>query len=90
MTENLTVFASIKLLDGVSETDLIAASQCFQNDFVDKQSGVLRRELIQIKETEYLDIIQFRSSEDMELVLAEEQTSAACQEFFKIMEASED
>lgn len=82
----ITVLAPIKLAKGKSETDLIKASDKFQDEFVSKQPGFIRRELIRKGDGEYLDIIQFRSKEDAEKIIEKEKKSPACHAFFAVMD----
>lgn len=88
MTKPVTLLAPIKLAEGKTEADLLAASRQFQEDFVAKQAGLLRRELIHIRDREYLDIIQFRSEEDAKDVIEKEKQSPACHAFFSVMDMS--
>ncbi len=81
----VTVIVPIQLAEGISEADLLLASDRFQKEFVDTQPGVLRREMVRSGVGKYIDIVQFRSSEDAEDVMKKEQESAACHAFFAIM-----
>ncbi len=78
MPQPVTVLATSKLAPGLSETDFLEASDQFQRDFVDHQPGVLRRELLRMETGKYVEIIHFRSAEDLEEVTEKEKTSAAC------------
>lgn len=86
MTHPVTVLAPIKLAAGKSETDLLAASARFQQEFVNAQPGILRRELVRKSDGTYLDIVQFRSTEDAMVVMEAEKDSTVCHVFFSIME----
>ena len=86
MKNPITVLAPIKLASGKTESDLLSASAKFQTEFVSKQPGILRRELVRKNAGEFMDIIQFRSKADLEDVIAKEQSSAVCHEFFETME----
>lgn len=90
MTAPITVLAPIKLAKGKSEADLIKASDKFQDEFVSKYSGVIRRELIRKNDGEYLDIVQFRSKEDAEEIIEKEKESPACHAFFSVMDMDGD
>ncbi len=90
MHQPITVLAPIKLAEGISEADLLAASDKFQIEFVDKEPGVLRRELVAKPDGGYLDIVQFRSREDAMQVMEKEKTSAVCHAFFSIMDLEAD
>ena len=86
MTNAITVLASIKLAAGKTEADLWAASDIFEKEFVSKEAGVVRRELVRKGGNEYLDIVQFRSKEDMEAVMEKEKTNPACNAFLAVMD----
>jgi len=90
MTAPITVLAPIKLAKGKSEADLIKASDKFQDAFVSKQPGVIRRELVRKSDGEYLDIVQFRSKEDAEEIIEKEKESPACHDFFSVMDGDDD
>lgn len=85
----VTVIAPIKLAEGHSEADLLAASQVFQKEFVSQEAGVLRRELVRKPDGTYLDIVRFRSEEDMADVIKREMESPACAKFFSVMDMSD-
>ncbi len=86
MTNPVTVLAPIKLAAGKTEIDLLAASDRFEKEFASKQPGILRRELVRKADREYIDIVQFRSAEDVEDVMAKEKESPACHQFFAVMD----
>jgi len=85
----VTVLAPIKLAEGKSEADLLAASKVFQEDFVAHEPGVLRRELVRKPDGTYLDIVQFRSHEDYLDVVKKEMESPVCATFFAVMDLSD-
>ena len=86
MNTPVTVIAPIKLAAGKTERDLLAASEVFQADFVSKQAGILRRELVRTGPGTYLDIVQFSSEAEAQNVLALEANSTACLVFFAVMD----
>ncbi|WP_170478377.1 hypothetical protein [Ruegeria arenilitoris] len=85
----VTVLVPIKLAEGKTEADLLAASQTFQKEFVAHEPGVLRRELVRKPDGTYLEIIQFKSSEDFQDVLKKEMESPVCAQFFSVMDLSD-
>ena len=85
----ITIFAPITLAQGFTETDLLNASADFQKDFVANHTGILRRELVRKGDGAYLDIVKFRSREDMEDVIEKEQSCEAAAKFFSIMDLSD-
>jgi hypothetical protein len=86
VTTAITVLASIKLASGKTEADLLTASAVFEKEFVSKEAGVVRRELVRKGDNEYIDIVQFRSIKDMEEVMEKERTSSVCHDFFAVMD----
>lgn len=88
MTTAITVFAPFKLAAGKTEKDLLDASDTFERDFVSTQPGVLRREIVRKSEGQYIDIVQFRSHEDMQRVMELEKDSPVCHAFFAVMDMS--
>ncbi len=86
MGDTITILATIKLAKGKTEAELLAASERFQNEFVVKQKGLIRREMVRKSDGEYIDIIQFASMADAELTMENEKTSETCHAFFAVMD----
>jgi len=89
MRGKIIEMATIKLLPGKTEQDLLRASEKFQQDFVNGLKGFISRELVHVKDNEYADIVHWESMEDAKAVLTQEMSSAACLEFFSLMEMDE-
>lgn len=89
MSEKIVEIATIKLLPGKTEQDLLRASEKFQRDFVSGLKGFISRELVHVKDNEYADIVRWESIEDAKAVLNQEMSSDACMEFFSLMEMDE-
>ena len=89
MDKAVTVLAPAKLAEGVTEAQLLAGSKKFQEEFVSHEPGVLRRELVRAADGTYMDIVMFRSKEDMDDVIEKEMNSAVCMEFFQLMDMSD-
>ena len=85
MYKPITVLAPFRLAEGVSEADLLNGSDTFQAQFVDKEPGVLRRELVAKEDGGYLDIVQFRSQEDALKIMEKEKTCSICHQFFALL-----
>ncbi|ATX80713.1 hypothetical protein Ga0123461_2312 [Mariprofundus aestuarium] len=86
MNKPVTVIAPILLAEGKTESELMQASELFQKAFVDSHPGILRREMVRKSESEYLDIIQFRSNEDLEDVVEKEKGCPEAGAFFALMD----
>ena len=78
--------AVFRLKDSASEAQLLRASNAFQKDFLDSQPGFLRRELLKKNDSEYVDLVHWRSAEDAAAVVERAATSAACQRYFSVMD----
>ncbi|MBL4639633.1 MAG: hypothetical protein JKY57_03790 [Kordiimonadaceae bacterium] len=88
MTKIVIEMAPITLLDGKTEVDLMAASDVFQKGFVNGLKGFIRREMVHVKDNDYMDIIHWESKEDAEAVLGLIEGSAECAAFFSLMDMS--
>jgi hypothetical protein len=78
--------APFRLKPGVSQENLLGASEEFERSFVDGQPAIHRRILVQRADGGYADIVFFSNREAMERVLEAEQNSDACAAFFSIMD----
>ena len=82
--------APIELREGVDESALLEASDAFQVNFVSKQKGIIRRDLLRRGDGSYADLVLFDSKEDADGVARIEATSQECLEFFKIMKTPDE
>lgn len=89
MNGTIVEWAPIKLAPGRTEADLMAASDAFQRDFLSRQPGFVRRELVRKGEGEYVDIVHWRSIEDARALMEKVEGSPACQAFFSVMQMDE-
>ena len=78
--------AAFRVRDGVTESQLIEASAAFQEDFLNNQPGLVRRELLKLNDREYVDLVHWRSAEDAAAVIERAATSAACHRYFSVMD----
>lgn len=85
MSKHIVVLAPIRLAPGKTEADLLAASRRFEEEFVSKQPGVLQRELVRKADDDYIDIVRFRSEDDMRDVMEKEQQSVAFRDYLSVM-----
>lgn len=79
------VLASMQLKPGVNEAQLMEASEAFQENFVKKQQGILRRILMKDGRGGYADLVFFESEEAFRRVAEAEATSEHCQALFQLM-----
>ena len=78
--------AKIRLRADASEADLLGASERFQRDFLDKQPGFIRRELLRLDDRNYLDLVHWRNAADATSVLQHTADSPSAQAYFSLME----
>jgi hypothetical protein len=81
--------AHFRLRGGVSEEALVATSDDFEQQFVRRQDGIVRRILVKDGDTGYADIVFFRDAAAIDRVIEAEQNSEVCAAFFSIMDADE-
>ena len=80
------VVAPGRLKDGVTEAEMLAASERFQAEFVVHHPGVLRRMLVADDAGGYADIVFFADEQAIAEVVKAEQTSEACHAFMALWE----
>lgn len=78
-------WAPFVLKEGLSEQDLLSASAALQADFLQHQSGFIRRELIKKSDREYVDVVHWNSRTDAALAIANAQNSPVCFLYFQLM-----
>ena len=79
-------WAPIRLAEGKTEQDLLAASKAFQQDFLASQPGFVRRELVHKDGRDYVDIVHWRSEADAKAIMDKMESSAACAVYFSVMD----
>lgn len=83
------VIAPGRLKDGVSEEEMLAASERFQREFVADQSGIIRRVLVADGDGRYADVVFFSDEAAIAAVMAAEQTSEVCHRFMAMWDEPE-
>ena len=78
--------APIHLKESVDEAKLLETSEAFQENFVAKQKGILRRILVKAKHGGYADLVFFESKEAADRVAEAEATSEHCLALFQILQ----
>ena len=81
--------APFRLAAGVTEHDLVEASDDFQEEFVRHQDGIVRRVLVRDGETGFADVVFFEDEAAIERVVQAEQSSEACARFFSLMDVED-
>lgn len=86
MTQNVIVeWAPFTVKDGVDDAQLIAASEALQNEFLSKQSGFIRRELLKGENGQWVDLAVWESREHAERAVQNAAESPVCFRYFQLM-----
>lgn len=80
--------APFLIKEGVLEKDLLEASARVQADFIEKQPGFIKRELLKKSDQEYLDIVYWQSEELAKNAAEKAMQSEICHKFFLLMDLS--
>jgi hypothetical protein len=80
------VIAPFRPKQGVTEDVMLKTSDDFQEQFVRKQDGILRRILVRDGEGGYADIVFFTDAAAIDRVIQAEQDSDVCAAFFALMD----
>jgi hypothetical protein len=82
-------WAPFRLLAGVSEQELLAASETLQRDFVARQRGFIRRELLRGADGAWVDLVHWEDQAAALAVFTAAMESPVCARYFKLMVTSE-
>lgn len=80
------MLAPVRLKEGIDETELLKASDVFQENFVKEQKGIVRRILLRDPKGGYADLVFFESKEHADRVVEAEATSEHCHRFFELFQ----
>ena len=83
-------WAPFTLKPGVTDEELLRASEALQEDFVKHQPGFIRRELLKGSGREWVDLVYWEDRESAERVAAHAAESPACRAYFEYMEGVAD
>lgn len=70
---------------GVTEEMMLAASEQLQRDFLERQPGFLRRELVRSDRGQWTDLVYWESREAVEQAMLAVADSGVCQRYFALM-----
>jgi hypothetical protein len=86
MKEHVVVeWAPFRLVPGVTEEQLVAASRDLQENFLGKQPGFLRRELLRGQSGEWVDLAFWADRAAAERAMTSAAESSACHVYFALM-----
>lgn len=83
-------WAPFEVREGVSNEQLLQASEHLQNEFLVKQKGYIKRELLKGEGKQWVDLVYWASEEDAQAATQNAMNSEACGAFFGLMEGISD
>ena len=89
MTDQVLEWAPFRLKPGVEEATLLDASERLQRDFLVRQDGFMRRELIKGAEGAYVDLVWWESFAASQAAMKKAASSPACRAYFATMDCSD-
>ncbi len=73
-------------INGVADDALIAAAESVTTEFLSHQKGFLKRELVKKSETEYADILHWKTKADAVAASANIENCEPCGKYFSLMD----
>ena len=78
-------FAPFSLADGVDESTLMAASDALQTEFLNRQTGFIKRDLVRMADRKWADVLYWDNRESVEQALQEASKNPAALNYFQLM-----
>ena len=78
-------WAPFSLKEGVAELTMLEAADLIQKEFLGKQEGFIKRELLKGPNNSWVDVLHWESNEAAEKAMQNVMTSKACQQYFQCM-----
>ncbi|PWL38548.1 hypothetical protein DKG77_09810 [Flagellimonas aquimarina] len=82
----LLEWAPFTIKKGITEDDLMKASEALQKDFLQNQKGFVKRDLLEKFDRNYIDLVYWETIEDAKNALENAEKNPACLAYFKLME----
>ncbi|MEQ1900294.1 MAG: hypothetical protein ABL866_06130 [Devosia sp.] len=82
-------FAPFGLKSGVTEKQLLEASEHLQTQFLERRDGYVSRQLVREKDGRYADLIWWTSAGAVEAAMKAVYESPACATYFALMQMDE-
>ena len=82
-------WAPFRLAEGVTEDELVAASETLQQAFLANQPGFVRRELLRGPDGQWADLVHWETEAAAKAVFAAASESPICHEYFRLLELPE-
>lgn len=78
-------FAPFTLAEGVDESALVAASDALQEEFLSRQKGFIKRDLVRTGERQWADVAYWDSRESVETAMQIAMSNPAALRYFQLM-----
>lgn len=72
---------------GIPDADLIRAADTVNGEFLSRQPGFIKRELLKKSDTEYADLIHWQTNQDAESAGAKVEQCEPCLAYFALMDS---
>lgn len=82
-------FAPFTLVEGVDEATLVAASDALQAEFLSRQQGFIKRDLVQVGDGKWADVLYWESRDSVERAMQEAPGNPAALNYFQLMAKTE-
>lgn len=82
-------WAPFTLAAGVTEQELLDASQALQDDFLARQPGFVRRELLKGSGREWADLVYWENAQLAQEAMKAAAASPVCLQYFKLLEMAD-
>jgi hypothetical protein len=79
-------WAAFRIAKGVSEEQVVKAARDIQEEFLAKQRGFIRRELLRGEGGQWADLIYWKDRASVDAAMKEAESSPVCHLYFKVME----
>lgn len=85
-TKNYVIeFSPFTLAEGVDESALVAASDALQAEFLSRQKGFIRRDLVKMADGKWADIAYWENRESVEQAVQNAPDNPAALKYFELM-----
>jgi hypothetical protein len=89
MSGHVIEWAPFRLRSGVTENELLEASEALQVDFLEKQDGFVARDLLHLGGDQWADLVRWAGAAAAHRVIEAAVQSQVCHRYFQLMEGAD-
>lgn len=89
MSSAVIEWAPFTIGPGVSEEQLLEASEALQSEFLARQPGFVRRELLRGENREWCDLVYWEDAAAARAAVEQAASSGVCLRYFQLMEGAD-